>query len=248
MFIAPQTSFDIVAPPFAPGSASNGKGGWSRSPGLVVELDAYDSGAEEQDGGGGEHVAVFLSGGKICETNVGVSFASGEAYTVWIDYDGFGTKLYVSMSTSGTRPSAPTLTCLVDVWATLDMSVDHYVGFSAYNPTDATGSVHELVESLSIADGYRPFDSSECGSYAKCSERGAQGLCVADLNGAGSCEVIACKGGWIWDVAGADCCAFLERSLWTSDIAAGSVSVGTTVSCVQQRRVMGYVTSADKCA
>lgn len=234
-----------LPPPYSSGDSA-GIAGWSRSTAFVVEFDAFDSGTDENDLDS-SHVAMYLSGVEVCKLSVGVDLSSGDRYTVWLDFDGFATTAAVRLSSANgdARPGSSTLECVVDIWGTLAIDKNAHVGFAAYNPLDEPGTIHRLVDGISIADGFKPYDLDDCASYAKCSAKTQSGLCVSSRND-GNCDVIACSGGWMWDVAGDECCAFFER---TSFVVADNVVLaeGQVVPCTQSRSTIAYLTTADRC-
>lgn len=253
--IASESARAILPPPFAPSYGANGLSGWSRLNALVIELDAVDSGPAEQDDGA-PHVAVFLSGSRQCTTNLPFQLNPGSTYNIWIDYNGFTTTLEVRVGTSGStaRPANPTLSCLVDIWGTLSITTPAYVGFTAYAPSDSlVSATHYLNAPIAIADAYRPYDGGSCISYSKCALRESDApQCVQDdVNGDGLCEIVSCGvEGYVWDVSGTFCCAFLEKGAWviSSEAGQGPFSVGQLVPCIQTRRIVAYPTDASNCS
>ena len=250
MIIAGSSNRGSQSPPFASGQSANGLAGWSRLNSFVVEFDSFNSGSEEQDPdtGSPNHVAMYLAGVQQCKQDVSLDFSDGSKYTVWMDYDGFATKAYVRVSTAGssTRPDNPTLECTVDIWSTMSISSDNHVGFAAYNPVAQTGAQHALVDLINIADSYRPYDFDDCASYAKCTPKTLASLCV-ELVSDGQCLVRDCTAGWIWDVAGATCCGFIDRASWVPADSETDFVAGDTVACNQIRRIIAFEASDDKC-
>lgn len=247
VIVASPSNLAFLPPPFATGS-SFGNSGWSRSNAFVVELDAHDSGTAEDDDNA-NHVAMYLSGTRICRNTLSNSLASGDRYVVWLDYNGFATRaeFRISAPNDASRPTNPTLSCDLDIWSTLDIAASNHVGFSAYNPITISGAEHRLVDSISIADGYKPYDLDDCASYAKCAEKSVPGLCV-QAEGYNKCSVFACNSGWVWDVSGSSCCAFVEKTTFTIANSVTTYAVGDLVDCEETRRIVAYVTTADKCA
>lgn len=247
--VAGSSNLDLVPPPYAPGSGNEGLSGWSRRNAFVVEFDSLNSGGTEQDSST-NHVAMYLAGTEQCTTDVSFSFASGNQYTVWVDYSGFAAKAEVRVSTANdaTRPTSATLSCDVDIWSTLDISAANHVGFMAYNPSRG-GAEHSLVDSLSVADSYNPYDADTCAVYANCAQKTVDGLCLTPQDSS-NCLLSDCSAGYIWDVTGTDCCAFIEKSTWGLSDSAGSgpFSAGQVVACEQVQRTIAFLTTSDDCA
>ncbi|PXF41869.1 hypothetical protein BWQ96_08404 [Gracilariopsis chorda] len=247
VIIAASTNQNFFAPPFADGTTAFGQAAWSRQNAFVVEFDSYNSGTDEQDVSS-SHIAIYLSGAEICKTNTAFSFGDGTQHTVWLDYNGFATQAYVRVSTDGTRPTTATLDCDVDIWNVLNINSAHAVGFSAYNPPDQTGALHTLVGSISIADGYRPYDDDNCASYDRCSSRSTSSLCLEGVS-ATTCQIVQCDTGFVWDVSGGNCCAFVEKEAWevSGSVDVSTLRVGDSVACVQTRKIIAYLTDQSNC-
>ncbi|KAI0559048.1 Concanavalin A-like lectin/glucanase [Gracilaria domingensis] len=246
--IAASNSQSFSAPPYAEGNSAFGQAGWSRQNAFVVEFDSYDSGADEQDSSA-SHVAIYLAGTEICKTDTSFVFGDGSQYTVWLDYNGFATQAYVRISADGTRPTNAVLDCDVDIWNILNINTAHSVGFSAYNPSDQTGALHSLVDSISIADGYKPYDDDNCASYDRCSLRSTSALCIENIAGT-TCQVVQCEPGYVWDVSGSSCCAFVEREAYviSGGIDVSTLQVGDSVACQVTRKIVAYLTDESNCS
>lgn len=252
--IASESARAILPPPFGPSYGANGLSGWSRSNALVIELDTVDSGPIEQDDGA-PHVAVFLSGTRQCTTNLPFQLNPGSTYTIWVDYNGFTTTLETRVGAAGStaRPTNPTLSCVIDIWSTLSITTSTYVGFTAYGPSDSlTSAIHYLNAPIAIADAYRPYDGGSCISYARCALRESNApQCVQDdVNGDGLCEIVICAAeGYVWDVSGEFCCAFIEKGAWiiSAEAGQGPFPVGQLVPCIQTRRIVAYRTDESNC-
>ncbi|CAN8077297.1 unnamed protein product [Agarophyton chilense] len=246
--VSASNSQSFFPPPFADGNSGFGQAGWSRQNAFVVEFDSFDSGTDEQDASS-SHVAIYLSGTEICKTNTAFVFGDGSQYTVWLDYNGFATQAYVRIATDGIRPAAALLNCDVDIWNILNINSAHSVGFSAYNPSVQTGALHALVDSISIADGYKPYDDDNCASYDRCSQRSSSSLCIENTVG-NTCQVVPCETGYVWDVSGSNCCAFIEREAYivADSIDASSLQIGDSVVCQVTRKIVAYLTDASNCS
>lgn len=247
--VAGSSNLDIVKPPYTDGSGNNGLSGWSRLNALVVEFDALNSGSENGDEST-NHVAVYLAGSEMCSQDVGISFGSGDQYTIWVDYNGFSTSVQIRISDANldSRPDTATLDCSVDIWSIMDISGSNHIGFMAYNPSSG-GAEHSLVDTLSIADAYRPYDSTECAAYASCAQKTVtDGLCLTPIAST-TCSLGACDAGYVWDLSGSDCCAFIEKGTWKlSDLAGtGPFSEGQVVDCEQIRRTIAFPTNSSNC-
>lgn len=244
---------EVLPPPFSIGTDSSGRSGWSRKNALVIEIDTFDSGVLENDDNS-NHVMVFLSGSEICSTVAPFSIGSGSKHLVWIDYDGFSTQLQIRIGKSGqaTKPSSPTLVCNLDIWSRIPISSATYVGFTAYTPESASGAIHRIVDTLAIADAYRPYDDPDCSSYARCAPRLSEvPECVRIENkNKGRCVLVTCDAdGYVWDVSGTLCCAFIEKGSWVlqGDILPGTLENGNEVSCKQARKMVAYLTNSENC-
>lgn len=252
VFVANASHLELLPPPYGPGSVSEGRSGWSRSSAFVVEFDAQNSGINEQDESS-SHVAVYLSGTPRCSVDLGVNLADGSNYTVWLDYNGFSTQaeIRISDANSFVRPATTTLNCDVDIWSTLDLSQNNHIGFFAYNPTagNGGGAEHSIVETLSITDAYRPFDSTDCATYDNCVLKTVDSLCISPPVG-GQCRLSACDPVYEWDVSGSACCAFVERASWTISASAGPgpFAAGDDVDCQLVRKTIVYLATPDRCA
>lgn len=247
--VAGSSNLDIVSPPYSAGSGNEGLSGWSRRNAFVVEFDSLNSGTGEQDEST-NHVAIYLAGDEQCKTDVAFSFASGDKYTVWVDYSGFASKAEVRVggANDDTRPTSATLSCDVDIWSTMDISTANHVGFMAYNPSTG-GAEHSLVDSLSVADSYNPYDFDSCSVYGSCSQKNVDALCLTPQTSS-TCLLADCSAGYIWDLSGTDCCAFVEKATWALSDSAGSgpFSAGDTVACEQVQRTIAFLTTPDQCA
>lgn len=247
--IAGSSNLDLLPPPYTDGSTNAGLSGWSRLNAFVVEFDSLDSGASEQDSSP-NHVGIYLAGNEECKTNIGFSVASGAKYTIWVDYSGFSAKAEVRISAANdaARPTTATLSCDVDIWSILDISASNHVGFMAYNSVSG-GAEHSLVDTLSVADSYNPYDADTCAVYANCSQKNVDSLCLFP-QGSNTCLLSACEAGYVWDVSGTQCCAFIEKSTLALSASAGSgpFSDGDVVACEEVQRTIAFLTTADKCA
>lgn len=248
--VASSTNLDLLPPPYANGEPNAGLSGWSRLNAFVVEFDSHNSGSDEQDTST-NHIAIFLSGTKVCSADVPFSFASGDKYTVWVDYSGFATQAFIRVSdpNDGTRPTSSTLTCDVDIWSTVDIDASNHVGFMAYNPSTG-GAEHSLVDLLSVADSYNPRDADTCAIYANCVQKDiTDAQCLAELSSS-TCLISSCDAGYVWDVSGTDCCAFVEKSTWILSASAGSGPFldGAVVDCETAQRTIATLTDSSNCA
>lgn len=247
--VAGSSNLDLLPPPYTAGSTNAGLSGWSRLNAFVVEFDSLNSGTAEQDTSA-NHVAIYLAGNQECTTDIGFSLASGDMYTIWVDYSGFSAlaEVRVSAANDGARPTTSTLSCDVDIWSTMDITASNHVGFMAYNPSSG-GAEHSLVDSISVADSYNPYDADTCAVYAKCAQKVVDALCMIPQTSS-TCLLNSCSAGYVWDVAGTECCAFIEKSTWTLSASAGSgpFSDGDTVDCEQFQRTIAFLATSDKCA
>ena len=180
---------------------------------------------------------------------LGFSFEDGNSYTVWIDYLGFKSELqvFLDLGASSTRPPLPTTICNVDVWGTLDISSSYNVGFAAYNSIEQAGVEHSLVDSISIADAYRPFDKEECAAYARCRKKDVDSLCISPVSSS-RCILQQCDKAYIWDVTGTKCCALFEKASYSitgTDI--GPFAAGQTVPCDLERKTITTLVNNSKC-
>lgn len=247
--VAGSSNLDLLPPPYTSGSTNAGLSGWSRLNAFVVEFDSLNSGTAEQDTSA-DHVAIYLAGNQECTADIGFSLASGDTYTIWVDYSGFSAnaEIRVSSANDGTRPATPTLSCDVDIWSTMDITASNHVGFMAYNPSSG-GAEHSLVDTLSVADSYNPYDADTCAVYANCAQKVVDALCMVPQSSS-SCLLNSCSAGYVWDVSGTECCAFIEKSTWALSASAGSgpFSDGDTVDCEQLQRTIAFHATPDKCA
>lgn len=250
--LASSSNLDLEPPPYSSGSASSTLSGWSRSNAFVVEFDAYNSGSLEEDDST-NHIAVFLSGEKICSQDVAFSFASSAKYTIWVDYSGFATQAFIRVSDpdGDTRPVNPTMTCDLDIWASMDINSDNHVGFFAYNNPDASGGAeHRLVDVLAIADSYNPIDGDTCAIYANCVQKTIDAQCLMELaSDSSKCTINDCTPGYVWDVSGTDCCAFVEKEtkILSSTAGVGPFPNGAEVDCESVQRTIATLTDSGNC-
>lgn len=228
------------------------EGVWNRTNAFVVEFDTDgNSGEENQDPpGSGNHIAIYLGGMQICLDSIPASLADGRLYYVWVDYTGFNNNLevWISSPETSTRPGSPTVRCEVDIWGTLPIEDNYFVGMDAYNSPEQAGPTMSLRETFTLADAYRPLDVDDgvCWVYAKCRDKVEASLCTIPVGG-GQCSITACPPALVWDVSGSKCCAFVEKTSWRlTDLSVPLVS-GTTVPCAQQRTTILYEAESDAC-
>lgn len=244
---------EVLPPPFAPGFTSNGRSGWSRRDALVIEIDSTHSISSEQDSTS-NHIMVSVSESKICTGVAPASLSTGEKHLIWVDYDGFATVLHIRVGAmgAGSRPIEATLSCVVDIWGLLSISSTNQIGFTAYSDSKNPGTEHSLVDVLALSDAYRPYDDSKCESYSRCAPRSTDFMqCVrSDFGTSGMCEVVQCDpNGFVWDVMGSMCCAFVEKSslVVSPSAGVGPFDIGELVPCVQERKVLAYSASGADC-
>lgn len=252
--IAREAARTFAPPPYGPDSESHGKSGWSRRGALVVEFDDRMSGSEEGDSGstGPHHVSVFLDGTEQCSEPIrgGYGFGDGAEHSIWIDYIGFKGVLEVFVAGPGSRqrPAEPAIVCPVDMWGKLNIQENNHVGFAAYNTADQIGVEHSLVDGISIADAYRPFDKPDCAVFANCKEKDIDTLCVVGTDTAGVCELRNCDRTHVWDVTGSLCCAFVEKASWVvTEKIPGFDSLGDRAPCVLKRKTISFITDNLNC-
>lgn len=247
--VAGSGNINIEPPPYTSGSASFEQSGWSRLNAFVMEFDALNSGTDNDDEST-NHIAGYLAGTEMCTTNLGASLASGDKYTVWVDYNGFSTsaQIRISSANSETRPTSATIDCSVDIWGTLDISSANYIGFMAYNPSSG-GAQHSMVDTLSIVDAYRPFDSNDCAAYANCAQRSVTGNLCLTSSDSSTCIVGSCDPGYIWDESGSECCAFIEKGTWSlsDSVDVSTLSSGDVVACQESRKTIAFPVDTSNC-
>lgn len=253
LIITTPFSKEVLPAPFGTGSSSHGRAGWSRRNALVIEIDTYDSGIQEQDQNS-NHIMVLISGSQICTGFSPPSLSAGGRHVVWVDYDGFATLLQIRIGNAGSsiRPVDATLSCAVDIWGLIPISSANQIGFAAYSDPKSSGSEHFVVDILALADAYRPYDSPKCESYAFCAARNTDTMqCVRASRGPiAMCEVEICDpNGFVWDVTGTSCCAFVEKGAWVVSPTAGEgpFEVGLPVACFQKRKILAYLSRSENC-
>ncbi|RIK76721.1 MAG: hypothetical protein DCC68_18745 [Planctomycetota bacterium] len=126
------------------GSAGGGMGFAGISPAVAVEFDTFHTGAFDpatNNGTNGSHVALDVStiATSVAQSAVLPRFNDGGVRHAWIDYDGFGNVMDVYLSTTATKPVAPTLSFAINLTGPTDL----FVGFTA--ATDAAFNRHEIV-------------------------------------------------------------------------------------------------------
>jgi Legume lectin domain len=250
--VASSSSLSIRPPPYAVGSPNYGVSGWSRMRALVVEFDAdSSSGAAEQDVAGmGSHIAVYLSAVEQCKKAIPIAFSDGGLYYVWIDFVGFRRLLEIRVSQNGVnvRPKKPTVECAVDVWSVLDIKSSNHVGFEAYNPPGTSGAEHSLVQVITLTDAYRPYDTAgTCASYANCRRKTENSLCTSPTGDGTTCTIETCPPTYVWDIAGTNCCSFVEKASWRITGSTAGVTAGSTVPCALTRTTIIYPTASYNC-
>lgn len=241
------------SPPFGPGETSYQVAGWSRLNALVIEFDAFNSGSSEQDNSA-DHISVFLAGVEdlSCQYELpsGVKFSDGKQYTFWIDFSGFNTQLEIRMATdASTRPSNAVTTCSVDVWGTLDIATDNYVGFSGYNSLGGSdaATILSLAETIYVSDARRPEGTDDCAVFTSCGTKSVAGLCTPSSNSPDTCSLEPCENALQWDLSGEGCCAFVERGSFQAEETTGSNSVGDVVPCSLRRNTITSVAESSRC-
>lgn len=126
------------------GTVGGGMGLAGISPAVAVEFDTFHTGAFDpatNSGTNGSHVGIDVSSvaTSVAQSAVLPRFNDGGVRHAWIDYDGFGNVMNVYMSTTSTKPAAPTLTFSINLTGPTDL----FVGFTA--ATDTAFNRHEIL-------------------------------------------------------------------------------------------------------
>jgi hypothetical protein len=243
--IAGENNRQVLGPPYSSGSASHGLSGWSRLNSLVVELDARESGAGENDSNS-NHIAVFLAGLEQVSCGfplpAGTSFASTSVYTIWVDFSGFNANLEIRLSgaNSDIRPIGAAVSCSVNIWGTLDINSSYFTGFTAYNDNSVNqqATVMSLVNRIYVSDAHRPAGAETCAVYDNCLKKSVPGLCTPTNIRSATCTVTQCVSAFQWDVTSTLCCSFVERASWQAIDSTASNAAGDTVSCAHNRNTI----------
>ncbi|MBK1989788.1 DUF4114 domain-containing protein [Sphaerospermopsis aphanizomenoides BCCUSP55] len=123
----------IISPTENIGSPGGGIGYEGLNNTVVIELDTYNNGGQDQDNG--NHIGINLNGNttSVVQTNIPTRFNNGEIWNVWIDYDGTSQRLEARVSQDSNRPTEATVSATVNIPEVLGQD-EFFVGF-----TSATG-------------------------------------------------------------------------------------------------------------
>jgi hypothetical protein len=132
----------IVSPTENVGSAGGGIGYAGLKNTVVIELDTYNNGKQDQNNG--NHIGINVNGSttSLVQTNIATRFNNGEIWNVWIDYDGTSNRLEARVSQNSNRPVEATVFSTVNIPDILGQN-DFFVGFTA-----ATGQAvgnHDII-------------------------------------------------------------------------------------------------------
>ncbi|MCA2837876.1 MAG: putative Ig domain-containing protein, partial [Microcystis sp. M078S1] len=132
----------IVSPTENVGSAGGGIGYAGLKNTVVIELDTYNNGSQDQNNG--NHIGINVNGSttSLVQTNIATRFNNGEIWNVWIDYDGTSNRLEARVSQNSNRPVEATVFSTVNIPDILGQN-DFFVGFTA-----ATGQAvgnHDII-------------------------------------------------------------------------------------------------------
>lgn len=193
-------------------------------------------------------IIISLAGKKVCESE-GYNIPSGsDVSTIWLDFDGFASKLSVRMNNiESFRPEAE-VSCPIDIWGTIQLLSEKRIGFH-FQAGTATPVVPIIVGSFSIASAYRPFDSTDCASYASCGlQNRATRFCVKLADNSALCEVVSCESPFLaWDIFGVSCCGFTEKTIYSGRSVPAEAELGDLVSCSRSRHIVARLAGAENC-
>jgi RHS repeat-associated protein len=124
----------IVSPTENIGSAGGGIGYEGLNNTVVIELDTFNNGSQDQDNG--NHIGININGDttSLVQTNIATRFNNSEIWNVWIDYDGTSHRLEARVSQDSNRPVEATVFSTVNIPEILGQN-EFFVGF-----TSATGA------------------------------------------------------------------------------------------------------------
>ncbi len=124
----------IVSPTDTIGSAGGGIGYEGLNNTVVIELDTFNNGSQDQNNG--NHIGINVNGSttSLVQTNIATRFNNSEIWNVWIDYNGSSQLLEARVSQDSNRPVEATVFSTVNIPNILGQN-DFFVGF-----TSATGA------------------------------------------------------------------------------------------------------------
>ncbi|WP_242034769.1 Ig-like domain-containing protein [Microcystis flos-aquae] len=124
----------IISPTDTIGSAGGGIGYEGLNNTVVVELDTFNNGSQDQNNG--NHIGINVNGSttSIVQANIPTRFNNGEIWNVWIDYNGSSQLLEARVSQDSNRPTQATVSATVNIAEILGQN-EFFVGF-----TSATGA------------------------------------------------------------------------------------------------------------
>ncbi|MDB9391129.1 Ig-like domain-containing protein [Microcystis aeruginosa] len=124
----------IVSPTDTIGSAGGGIGYAGLNNTVVVELDTFNNGSQDQNNG--NHIGINVNGSttSLVQANIPTRFNNGEIWNVWIDYNGSSQLLEARVSQDSNRPTQATVSATVNIAEILGQN-EFFVGF-----TSATGA------------------------------------------------------------------------------------------------------------
>ena len=124
----------IISPTDTIGSAGGGIGYEGLNNTVVVELDTFNNGSQDQNNG--NHIGINVNGSttSLVQANIPTRFNNGEIWNVWIDYNGSSQLLEARVSQDSNRPTQATVYATVNIAEILGQN-EFFVGF-----TSATGA------------------------------------------------------------------------------------------------------------
>ncbi|MFN7254316.1 MAG: DUF4114 domain-containing protein, partial [Microcystis sp.] len=124
----------IISPTDTIGSAGGGIGYEGLNNTVVVELDTFNNGSQDQNNG--NHIGINVNGSttSLVQANIPTRFNNGEIWNVWIDYNGSSQLLEARVSQDSNRPTQATVSATVNIAEILGQN-EFFVGF-----TSATGA------------------------------------------------------------------------------------------------------------
>jgi RHS repeat-associated protein len=124
----------IISPTDTIGSAGGGIGYEGLNNTVVIELDTFNNGSQDQNNG--NHIGINVNGSttSFVQANIPTRFNNGEIWNVWIDYNGSSQLLEARVSQDSNRPTQATVSATVNIAEILGQN-EFFVGF-----TSATGA------------------------------------------------------------------------------------------------------------
>ena len=124
----------IISPTDTIGSAGGGIGYEGLNNTVVIELDTFNNGSQDQNNG--NHIGINVNGSttSLVQTNIATRFNNSEIWNVWIDYNGSSQLLEARVSQDSNRPTQATVSATINIAEILGQN-EFFVGF-----TSATGA------------------------------------------------------------------------------------------------------------